>query len=90
VPGNFRGTNGPVSMLAKMGGRLISFYSDDLASLLLDDILLDTAMELQKIEKLEATHYKTEESKSLAENLLKHLVEYENEQHSVELKWGGA
>jgi len=40
------------SMLARMGGRMISFYSDDLTDMLLDDFLLDTAAELQKIERL--------------------------------------
>jgi hypothetical protein len=34
-----------------MGGRLISFYSDDIAELLLDDFLAETALELQKMEK---------------------------------------
>jgi len=41
---------GPVSMLARMGGRLISFYSDELAGLLLEDFLGETAVELQNIE----------------------------------------
>jgi hypothetical protein len=34
-----------------MGGRLISFYSDDIAELFLDDFLVETALELQKLEK---------------------------------------
>jgi hypothetical protein len=34
---------GPLGMLAKMGGRLISFYADDLAELLLQDFLGETA-----------------------------------------------
>jgi hypothetical protein len=38
--------SGPVGMLSKMGGRLINFYSDELAELLLNDFLADTAMEL--------------------------------------------
>lgn len=42
----FRKAKGPVGMLAKMGGRLINFYSDELAELLLDDFLKDTAIEL--------------------------------------------
>ena len=37
---------GPIGMLSKMGGRLISFYADDLAELLLDDFLIETAEEL--------------------------------------------
>jgi len=34
--------SGPVSMLSKMGGRLISYYADDLADLLLEDFLKET------------------------------------------------
>lgn len=34
------------SMLARMGGRMISFYSDELTDLLLDEFLIDTAVEL--------------------------------------------
>lgn len=37
---------GPLGMLSKMGGRLISFYADDLSNLLLDDFLSETALEL--------------------------------------------
>ena len=35
-----------MGMLSKMGGRLISFYSDELSDMLLDDFLIETAMEL--------------------------------------------
>ena len=38
-------------MLSKMGGRLITFYADDLANLLFEDILSETVADLQKIEK---------------------------------------
>jgi len=37
---------GPLGMLSKMGGRLINFYADDLAELLLNDFLAETALEL--------------------------------------------
>ena len=37
---------GPVGMLAKMGGRLITFYSDDLANLIFEDILSETVKDL--------------------------------------------
>jgi len=37
---------GPISMLSKMGGRLINFYSDNLSEMLLDDFLIEVAMEL--------------------------------------------
>jgi len=39
-------------MLAKMGGRLISFYADDLAELMFEDFLEETVKDLQKIESL--------------------------------------
>ena len=43
---------GPLGMLSKMGGRLISFYADDITELLLDDYLKETAVELQRMEDL--------------------------------------
>ena len=43
---SLRRTKDPVGMLAKMGGRLISFYSDELADMMLNDFLIDTAVEL--------------------------------------------
>jgi hypothetical protein len=54
-------------MLSKMGGRLISFYADDLADLLLNDFLIDTAIELQKIEGSARKDYSGDEAKHLAE-----------------------
>ena len=44
------GQPGPVGMLSKMAGRLITFYADDLAGLLLEDILTETVADLQSIE----------------------------------------
>jgi hypothetical protein len=41
---------GPMGMLAKMGGRLINFYADDLAEMLLNDFLGETVLDLQAIE----------------------------------------
>ena len=63
-------------MLSKMGGRLISFYADDLAELLLNDFLIDTAKELQSIEKSAKKDYSGEEAKQTAQLLLKTLVDY--------------
>lgn len=37
---------GPIGMLSKMGGRMISFYADDLTDMLLQDFLGETALEL--------------------------------------------
>jgi hypothetical protein len=49
-PKNLKNSSGPVGMLSKMGGRLINFYADDLAELMLNDFLIDTAKELQQLE----------------------------------------
>ena len=48
--GSLSGQPGPVGMLSKMAGRLITFYADDLANLLFEDILSETVQDLQKIE----------------------------------------
>jgi hypothetical protein len=44
--GSLGARGGPIGMLSKMGGRLISFYADELADLMLNDFLGDTAIEL--------------------------------------------
>lgn len=53
-------------MLSKMSGRLIAFYSDDLAELLLDDFLIETAMELQRLEKEALKDFSNDEAKNVA------------------------
>ena len=53
-------------MLSKMSGRLINFYSDDIAELLLDDFLLETAHELQRLEKDTLKDFSSEEAKHVA------------------------
>lgn len=58
--------SGPVGMLSRMGGRMISFYADDLADLLLNDFLGETALELQKLEKDALKDYSNEEAKFVA------------------------
>ena len=73
-----RSAKGPVGMLAKMGGRLISYYSEDLTEMLLDDFLIDTAAELQKLENSHRKDFSREEAKNTAEALLKTLVDYQS------------
>ena len=46
MQGALSGSKGPVGMLSKMAGRLITFYADDLAGLLLEDILSETVADL--------------------------------------------
>jgi hypothetical protein len=44
-------------MLSKMGGRLIAFYADDLADALIEDLLMDAALDMNKIEAKEKDKY---------------------------------
>ena len=67
---------GAVGMLSRMGGRLISFYADDLADLLLEDFLSETAQDLQRIEKLTRKQYAEKETEQLANNILQELADY--------------
>ncbi len=39
-----------IGMISRISGRFISFYADDLAEMLIDDILRETAEELNEIE----------------------------------------
>jgi len=76
-----------MGMLSKMGGRVVHYYSDDLTEMLLDDILADTVRELQAVEQKQKNTFVVNESKQLAENLLKHIVDFESEQNLVDLRW---
>lgn len=48
--GNLSSDPGSIGMLSKMGGRMMHYYADDLAEMMLDDMLSDVAMDLQEIE----------------------------------------
>lgn len=76
-----------MSMLAKMGGRIISFYSDDIADLLIDDILKDCAKDLNEIEKKTEIKYKSEQASSFINEMLDNIISYSNEEHNIELKY---
>jgi hypothetical protein len=48
--GNLSSDTGKIGMLSKMGGRMMHYYADDLAEMMLDDMLCEVAMNLQEIE----------------------------------------
>lgn len=79
--------SGPLGMLSKMGARMINFYADDLAEMLLQDFLGETALELQRIEQKTGKAYSNEEAQMCAEMLLKNLTDYQAEEANVSLKW---
>lgn len=54
---------GPMGMLSKMGGRLVAFYADDLASMILEDYLTETVSDLQKNEERERKSLSEEDGK---------------------------
>jgi hypothetical protein len=77
-------------MISRISGRYISFYADDLAEMLIDDILEDTAVELDNIEKVTRKVYAGEEAKCLAEDAISMMVNYGNQVDMVEKKWKGS
>lgn len=78
---------GPLGMLSKMGGRLIAFYADDLATLLLDDFLTEVITDLQKIESKQSFLMSTEETQKLVDNILGVISDYQQEENEVETKY---
>ena len=60
---------GPVGLLSKMAGRLITFYADDLASLLFEDILSETVQDLQKIESQTEKVYKEKHTEGVMKDI---------------------
>lgn len=67
---------GKIGMMARMGGKLMNYYSDDLTEMLLDDFLEDIVRDLQNIESKERKKQIVHHSKQLASDLLKHVTEF--------------
>ena len=78
---------GKIGMLAKMGGRMMHYYADDLAEMMLDDMLGDVAIDLQLIEHKQRDKVAIHESKQLAENIMKHITDFQSEQELVKMRW---
>ena len=52
-----------IGMLSKMGGRMMHYYADDLAEMMLEDMLGDVAIDLQQIEHKQRDKHVVHESK---------------------------
>ena len=78
---------GPVGMLSKMAGRLITFYADDLAGLLFEDLLTETVQDLQNIEGKARKEYAEKETESCMKEILGVLAEYQAEEQEVDMRW---
>lgn len=59
-----------IGMISKISGRFISFYADDLASMILEDILTETAIDMNRIEEMTWTVYAGQETKVFAEDMI--------------------
>lgn len=68
-----------VGMVSKIAGRYISFYSDDLTEMLLDDILEDTVHEMQHIENQTKRTYMNDQQQMFAQEIMEMMIDYENE-----------
>lgn len=55
------------------------YYADDLADMMLDDMLADVAIDLQVIEHKQRDKVTINESKALAENIMKHITDFQSE-----------
>jgi hypothetical protein len=71
-----------------MGGRYMHYNADQLTEMLLDDILADTAFEMQDIENKLRNREVENQSKDLASNLMQHIVDYQNEESLVQMQVG--
>jgi hypothetical protein len=80
-------TPGPLGMLAKMGGRFVSFYAEDLSDMLFEDFLHETVIELQRIEKIAQKEYKDNEIKQLADDMLLMVADFQADEHLIDTRW---
>ena len=45
-----------IGLISRISGRFISFYADDLAAMIMDDLLGDAAKDIQKLEAEQKEH----------------------------------
>ena len=57
-------------MLSKMGGRYVAYYADDLASMLIEDLLRETAEDFNKIEQKSRKERVSQETEAIAVDIL--------------------
>ena len=79
----FKDQANAVGLVSKIAGRYISFYSDELAEMLLDDILEDTVFEMQKIEQQVEKTYVNDQQQLMAQEIMNMLIDYENDAATV-------
>lgn len=63
------------------------YYADDLADMMLEDMLGEVAIDLQVIEHKMRDKVVVNESKALAENIIKHITDFQSEQDLVKMRW---
>jgi hypothetical protein len=68
-----------LGMISRIAGRYVSFYSDELAEMLLDDMLEDTVYEMQHIENQTKKTYLNEQQQIIAQEMMSMLVDFDNE-----------
>lgn len=86
VAKRFKDQANAVGLVSKIAGRYISFYSDELAELLLDDILEETVFEMQKVENQVKRTYINDQQKVIAEEIMSMLIDYDNEAATISTK----
>lgn len=75
-------------MLSKMGGRYVAYYADDLAAMLLDDILKDAAQDFNKIEQKSRKERASKEAEVLATDILTKIGSFKEEASHIDTRWG--
>lgn len=70
-----------------MGGKLIHFYQEDLTNMLLEDILTETAVDMQQIAEKERDKQVVDKTRQIAEKALSSLLDFQNEAAAIEKRW---
>ena len=78
---------GKLGQIARMGGKLIHFYQEDLTNLLLEDILTETAIDMQQIAEQERDKQVVDKTQEMAQDLMATLLDFENEAAAIATRW---
>ena len=79
--------DGKLGKIARMGGKLIHFYQEDLTNMLLADILNETAIDMQQIAEQERDKQVVDKTQEMAQNLMSTMLDFQNEAAAIEKRW---
>ena len=75
-----------VGMVSRIAGKFMAFHADKIVDLMMDELLEDTAEELQSIEEQMKDSLEDEEGREVAQQLMNMIEDYQDQAEKLEFR----